>query len=469
MNSRNIFITVLAVALIAGGVFYLTRGPGETAFDIEALLAEDVLAGLYNKENTLIINDGNATIKRADGTEEMVFDSTNVGVNDTIRVNANSVATLNWFDGSVSRLQAGTKLTITKADYNPENVAETDINFKVISGEVWSKVINLIDEDSEFLSYGGTVVAGVRGSAFNFVVANGTVEVESLEHTAFVAEVDPDTNEVIEDSETIVVSGEQAIITDKVVVEDIPEEKLERRWIKDNTVRDVKVSERIQKRNLKRIQQLAGPLPGQPGYKAKQEAIQNHLDAIEDPNQRAQAEARVAKLHAREVVAAALSGGAVADVAIQIQQAKAQIEASDLSDATKAKIQRQLQSEVKVIDRALDSVLADNENLYEVKEALREQRVELEDNAEAKQRIQEKIAERRLYELDDLVKKKGVKEEIIERHLERLDKDFENLKDRLEDRPNLRRIKGFYFDRSICYYKVKSRPSNSRNYGSTIA
>ena len=51
--------------------------------------------------------------------------------------------------------------------------AKFDLN--VIKGEVWSKVRNLVDEDSEFLSYSGNIVAGVRGSTYNFIADDKTI------------------------------------------------------------------------------------------------------------------------------------------------------------------------------------------------------------------------------------------------------------------------------------------------------
>jgi len=88
-------------------------------------------------------------VVRSGGGSDEVNGETTIAIGDTVKVSADGSATLYWFDDSVSRLKGGTEMTITAADYNPENLSEVDINFEVVNGEVWSKVINLVDPESD--------------------------------------------------------------------------------------------------------------------------------------------------------------------------------------------------------------------------------------------------------------------------------------------------------------------------------
>ncbi len=445
---KKIIGLIVVVAIALGGYVYMKPQVEVEDYDVDSLLVEDSFADLYAESNRLEVTSGTATITQSDGVSIEVSKEQNVNVGDVITVSEDSTATLHWFDGSISRLQAGTELTIEAADYNPENVSETDIKFNVVSGEVWSKVIDLVDEDSSFLSEGGTVVAGVRGSAFNFIVPKiGPVEVKSFEHAAFIASLDDD-GEIEEGTEETIVSGEQVTVEDdEITVEEIPEEELSSDWVKENTERDEKAKEEFQERNLNRLKRLAGPLPGEPGYEKKQEAIQERLDSIEDPEERAEFEAKIARVQAHEAIALAASNKGDGDVAEKIAEVAERIENADIPLAQKEKIKAQLQNEVKAASRAVSQTLPDNEELYELKQALREQHLELEDNPEKKERIQEKLAERKLFEVDDLTKKDNVKAEIIERQLEKIEEEFGEIDDRIKDRPGLLEVKDKFIEK----------------------
>ncbi len=259
--NKKVLILVIAFGVVAAGalVFVKTGGGGEGGSNdvVDNLLVPTAAADVYEDTNRLEVKAGSVTIKRLSGDEEEVTDETDVEVGDTIVVSADGKATLYWFDHSISRLAAGTELTIDQAAYNPENINEADIGFEVISGEVWSKVQAIVDEDSEFLGYAGNVVAGVRGSVFNFAVKGDEVIVDSIAHAMTVGD------------ETMT-SGEQGSFKkntgDKVSVGAIPDDAWEREWFKNNLKNDEADHGRMMKAMMAKLKDTVGALPGEAGF-----------------------------------------------------------------------------------------------------------------------------------------------------------------------------------------------------------
>lgn len=339
--NKKVLILVIALGVVAAGVlvFLKTGGGGDKSAD--NLLLPTAAADVYENTNRLEVSAGSVTIKRVSGEEEEeVTDETTVDVGDTITVSADGKATLYWFDHSISRLAGGTELTIDQAAYNPENINEADIGFEVITGEVWSKVQAIVDEDSEFLGYAGNVVAGVRGSVFNFAVEGDEVTVDAIAHALTVGD------------ETMT-SGEQGSFKkesgDKVSVSVIPDETWDRDWFKNNLKNDENDHRRMMKAMMAKLRGTIGALPGEAGFDEKVARLDAFMSSDADPAEK---------------------------------------------KAVKAKIV--------ALVRALD--VLPNDKLYDVKEMLQEKLIMWESGENRKDFLMKNQIERRLYALYDWVK-----------------------------------------------------------------
>ncbi len=125
-------------------------------------------------------------VSRAEGTKETVTTATTVAPGDNLTVSNDGFASIQWFDDSVSRLKAGTIIRITATDYNPDDISQTKVNFEVVTGTVWSKVMDLVNGESSFSAQGGGVVSVVRGTVFNMTITTDAVLVDAIEHATFV-------------------------------------------------------------------------------------------------------------------------------------------------------------------------------------------------------------------------------------------------------------------------------------------
>jgi hypothetical protein len=286
MNKKVLILVIALAVVVAGVLVYVTTGGGGDK-TVDNLLVPTAAADVYEDSNRLEVVEGTVTVKRVSGEEEEVIVETDVNVGDTIIVGEDSKAVLYWFDHSISRLAAGTELTIDQAAYNPENINEADINFEVVSGEVWSKVQAIVDEDSEFLGYAGNVVAGVRGSVFNFAVEGDEVIVDSIAHALMVGD------------ETIT-SGQQGSFKkdsgDKVSVDEIPEDVFERPWYVDNLMQDEADHKRMMGAMMLKLRKAIGVLPGEPGFEKKMAELDKFMKSDASPVEKAAVKAKIVAL-----------------------------------------------------------------------------------------------------------------------------------------------------------------------------
>lgn len=96
---------------------------------------------------------------------------------DSVLTFEDSLAVIEWWDGSLTRLWANTKIKIEQEQIS-KDYTEINISFDLLAGKTWSQVISFIGKDSSFKQSFSGIEAGVRGTIFdvdldnNFVRAN---------------------------------------------------------------------------------------------------------------------------------------------------------------------------------------------------------------------------------------------------------------------------------------------------------
>lgn len=100
-----------------------------------------------------------------------------LATNDKVEVIGDeSLAIIEWWDGSLTRLGWNTKISI---EQNKVSRDYTDINisFELIAGKTWSNVVSFIGHDSSFTQSFEGIEAGVRGTIFDVNLENNFVHV----------------------------------------------------------------------------------------------------------------------------------------------------------------------------------------------------------------------------------------------------------------------------------------------------
>jgi len=436
MKKKLSILIIIIIVIVVGIAFGLTRSRQTANIIIDDILAPTAAADYYEGENRLKVESGTATVKRSDGTEETVETETTVGMGDTIIVSEDGEATLYWFDDSISRLSGGTEITIDQADYNPENINETDIGFEVVSGEVWSKVQNLVDEDSEFLSYSGNIVAGVRGSTYNFIVKDELIEVDSIRHAAFVGQKDGDKKTIMSGRQALINKSKRFANLDQIMdVRGISKDKFQD--YVENIQKDKRDLNMLNKKRIEKLRNKIGPLPGEPGYDKKMNLINKKLESIEDPDERAKLEVRVAQMHVQESMVQMMTKGELIGFMEQLESLIDRVELSGLPDKEKERLINEMKQNLAFADKMMD-VSPGQRDLYEAKDTLRNMRIDLEGDAGKREWLENRLMEMRFYELNDWAKFNGFDPQQFEILVQRYFLGAERMQDFLRNNPEFK-------------------------------
>src|SRR3989338_10251146 len=130
------FLGAALVALVAF-LFVRIAPPSESALPASLRANAAQMLALTNR---LEVEQGSVRLTRVDGEVVEVAAEARVGIGDRIEVSTDGLATIRWFDDSVSRLSGGTDMRVTAADYAPLDPSETHVRFELTAGTVWSKV-----------------------------------------------------------------------------------------------------------------------------------------------------------------------------------------------------------------------------------------------------------------------------------------------------------------------------------------
>ncbi|MBT6573544.1 hypothetical protein HOM83_00750 [Candidatus Falkowbacteria bacterium] len=133
---------------------------------------------LVEPEIALIVEKGDVWHKGStDNDFQKVEKFKIVSEGDIIKTNGNSVARISFFDTQEVMVAEDSQVVITKGYINSNSPLLTKVRVKLQKGQVWSRLMNLLHPSAAFEVEAGTVVATVRGTAFNVTLTDITVEV----------------------------------------------------------------------------------------------------------------------------------------------------------------------------------------------------------------------------------------------------------------------------------------------------
>lgn len=157
--------------------------------------------------------------------------------NDIVSTGVDGFLSIEYFDNSVTRLASNTEIILNRLD--EENEVSSKVEVVVTDGQMWSKVVNLVD-DSYFSVKTDNVSAQSRRAAFNVEVDQDETAVQVFSHAVKL------------NDGTEVKSGNKAVFADdSLKLEQISDDDKEISWIKDNIQSDTdyvaSVEEKIEK------------------------------------------------------------------------------------------------------------------------------------------------------------------------------------------------------------------------------
>jgi len=87
-----------------------------------------------------------------------------------------SLAVIEWWDGSMTRLWWNTKISIEQNQIS-RDFTNINISFELIAWKTWSNIVSFISSDSSFTQTFDGIEAGVRGTVFNVDLDKGFLHV----------------------------------------------------------------------------------------------------------------------------------------------------------------------------------------------------------------------------------------------------------------------------------------------------
>ncbi len=180
MNKRNSVLVVVGILVVVAFLvalgFYFHLFGGQAAQTLEK-------ASVFTPAKIEIVSGQGSLKHPTEETYQLITGTHELTKGDSLRVGDSSKATIYWPDGSVSRLKGGTELVIQDLHVDEDDVS-SQVEVELTSGEVWSKVLQFVDEDSQFSVKTSNSVSGVRGTTFlaAYDAINKTTRIDTFEH-----------------------------------------------------------------------------------------------------------------------------------------------------------------------------------------------------------------------------------------------------------------------------------------------
>lgn len=250
---RGIIGAIIGIAILIGGGLYI-----KNSIQSEKI-AKNVESAAQSPQNPWIeVNTPSAFELKSDKTPSRELKTGDeVLPGTTIEVSSKGLASIHFQDGSIARLDSGTRLTIDEATYDAAS-EKLSVKMNLIVGRIWSKVVALITPDSEWQVKTTNAVATVRGTAFGSEFKNGRSSFIGSQHAVAVNIIDPKTKEIIKDVVAVVEPDKFVWVEDKKIedikkgkakfeTQPVTEELKKEDWIQRSKEADIKFEETLQK------------------------------------------------------------------------------------------------------------------------------------------------------------------------------------------------------------------------------
>lgn len=243
----------------------------------------------YAKYETVVEEASGDVLVQRSGTVFPVKPGFVLRENDIIKTLVNSRASVRFLDQSIGRLAENTAVEIASQEVSSHNNAETVVAVVLDYGRLWTRVVNLISDDSSFEVKTASVSAiAKRRAAFDVTVSpDGNARVIAVHNQVDVRVANP--KRVVE---TTLVKGFSANIkldtTRAVIAPSIKEETDatilgDSQWVTENLTKDAEYIAQVKESSKEAMRQEAGVSPGNPLYALKQLSDSTSVALTLDP------------------------------------------------------------------------------------------------------------------------------------------------------------------------------------------
>lgn len=229
-------------------------------------------------QSTLEDVSGSVTVKRG-GAELQAYDGFVLNESDVVTTAQDSKVSVRFIDESIGRLSENTALHLVSQHIDQFNQAQSVVEVVLDRGRFWTRVVNLIDNNSRFEVKTPSVTAvAKRRAAFDVEVS----DLGSSRITAIHNRVDVRVANSSRVVETTLVKGYSANITKlngnypvitptplAVLTPTVAEAKSDA-WVADNLSKDIAYIAQVKEDGKQAVRDQAGTVPGNPFYTLEQ-------------------------------------------------------------------------------------------------------------------------------------------------------------------------------------------------------
>jgi len=247
---------------------------------VYVLMFESVILDKNIVKATVIADiQGNVYVVR-DGKRIVAYENMELKERDIISTDNESRASIQYLDDSVSRLDEDSSVVVNKLFSHSKKKTFTVVEVEVVRGDVWNKVVNLVDDGGSHFKVraNGVSTRVSKKAAFNVTADedSGDVKVKVLESTVNIENENVHLGDesgmknVSEGYEAIVEMPQKMNSKKEIVIDRNVENVSEKKWIAMNLVKDEDYVKKIVKKDKQQRKKIIGSLPHDALYSVKQ-------------------------------------------------------------------------------------------------------------------------------------------------------------------------------------------------------
>jgi PKD repeat protein len=177
---------------------------------------------------TLRLLDGQVAVQRGSGAFETGEDGTSLREGDTVRTGPDGRASIEYFDGSLTRLDFDTSFTLVTLETLGNEATSKVLETSQADGNSYQQVAELVDAESRFETETPTATASVHGTEYALLVSQGSTTIAVV---SGVVTVGGATTSVDVPAGKMVIVGTGGTVGP---IQDIPRELFESDWFRFN-------------------------------------------------------------------------------------------------------------------------------------------------------------------------------------------------------------------------------------------
>jgi hypothetical protein len=201
---------------------------------------------------TLDSYSGEVSLER-EGEFIELYEGMEIYEQDKLVTGTDGKLSVKFFDNSLSRLGVDSEIVINKLFKPRQSSVKSHVEISVLEGVVWSKVINLVEENSFFVVEALDVSVSAKRAAFNVEIIGDEVEINVFKNVVEVKTLDG-VEETVVTGQTVVLNETQV----QIQVKKIDDQEKESDWVVENLDSDEEYLAEVEEEILEVKKEIVG-------------------------------------------------------------------------------------------------------------------------------------------------------------------------------------------------------------------